>query len=131
MRSSKVSANRAGTIIERRTSPAFPRSVDLQLSEQLCPEETVAMLAAYFEQMIAPVFNNFRHPTKFRGADLLVLFEAINFAPRLEQATRNRGLDILVSRLAALSRFPLESVGEISIKGNAKNLQTSTTKSVP
>jgi hypothetical protein len=89
------------------------------------------MLADYFEQMIAPVFNNFRHPTKLRGADLLVLFEAINFAPRLEQATRNRGVDILVSRLAALRRLPLEPVGEISIKGNAENVQTSTTKPVP
>ena len=92
------------------------------------------MLNDYSEQMIEPVFNNFGHPKKFMGDGPMALFDAINLAPHPEQATRNRGVDILVSEyshVAARSRFPLEPVGEISIKGNAENARTYTTKPVP
>ncbi len=61
----------------------------------------------------------------------MALFETINLVPHSEQATRNRGVDILVSNMAARSRFPLELVGEIPIKGNAENARTSLTKPLP
>jgi class 3 adenylate cyclase len=103
-------------------------------SEQLSPEETMAMLNDYSEQMIEPVFNNFGHPKKLMGDGLMAFLDAINLAPHVEQATRNRRVDILVSEnshLAARSRFPLEPVGEVSINGNAENAGTYTTKPVP
>ena len=73
--------------------------------------------------MIEPVFNNFNHPKKFMGDGLMARFGAINLASRPEQATRNHVVDILRSEhshVAARSRFPLEPVGRISIKGNAR-----------
>ena len=84
--------------------------------------------------MIEPVFNNFGHPKKFMGDGLMALFDALNLAPQPEQATRNRGVDILVSEhshVGARSRFPLEPVGEISIEANAENARTYTTSPVP
>ena len=103
-------------------------------SEQLSPEETVAMLNDYSEQMIKPVFNNFGHPKKLMGDDPMALVDAIDLAPHVEQATRNRGVEILVSEyshVAARGRFPLEPIGEVSLKGNAENARTYTTRPVP
>ena len=92
------------------------------------------MLTDYSEQMIEPVFTNFGQLKKFMGDGLMALFDALNLAPQPEQATRNRGVEILVSEyshVAARSRFPLEPVGEISIKGDAENAGTYTIKPVP
>ena len=50
--------------------------------------------------------------------------DAINLAARLEQATPDRGVDILVSEytyVATRSRFPFERVGEISLKGKSES----------
>lgn len=58
--------------------------------------------------------------------------DAINLGSRLEHATRDHGLDILVSEytyVAARSRFPFEAVGEISLKGKAQTVRTYTIKS--
>jgi adenylate cyclase len=46
-------------------------------SEQLDPEETVAMLNDYFEKMIEAVFKNFGHLNKFMGDGLMALFGAL------------------------------------------------------
>jgi adenylate cyclase len=46
-------------------------------SEQLSPEETVAMLNDYFEKMIEAVFKNFGHLNKFMGDGLMALFGAL------------------------------------------------------
>ena len=46
-------------------------------SEQLDPEETVAMLNDYFEKMIEAVFRNFGHLNKFMGDGLMALFGAL------------------------------------------------------
>ena len=92
------------------------------------------MLNDYSGLMIEPVFNNFGHPKKFMGDGPMALFDAINLAPHPGQTTPNRGVDIPVSEyshVAARSRFALEPVGENSIKGNAENARTYTTKPVP
>ena len=55
--------------------------------------------------------------------------DSINLAARLEQATRDRGLDILVSEftyVATRSRFPFEPAGEISLKGKTESARTFT-----
>jgi adenylate cyclase len=55
--------------------------------------------------------------------------DAINLAARLEQATPDRGVDILVSEytyVATRSRFPFERVGEISLKGKSESTRTYT-----
>ena len=55
--------------------------------------------------------------------------DSINLAARLEQATRDRGLDILVSEftyVATRSRFPFEPAGEISLKGKTESARTYT-----
>jgi adenylate cyclase len=55
--------------------------------------------------------------------------DSINLASRLEQATRDRGVDILVSEftyVATRSRFPFEPVGEISLKGKTESARTFT-----
>ncbi len=55
--------------------------------------------------------------------------DSINLAARLEQATRDRGLDILVSEftyVATRSRFPFEPAGEISLKGKTESTRTYT-----
>jgi adenylate cyclase len=60
--------------------------------------------------------------------------DAIDLAARLEQATRDRGVDILVSEysyVAARSRFPFEPAGEISIKARAESARTYTIKTGP
>ena len=57
--------------------------------------------------------------------------DSINLASRLEQATRDLGVDILVSEysyVAARSRFPFEPVGEIPIKGKTDSVRTYTIK---
>jgi adenylate cyclase len=127
-------------------------------AEQLSPEETVTMLNGYFEKMIDAVFKNFGHLNKFRGDGLMALFgalgigvntglsivgnigseqrmeftligNAINFAARLEQATPERGADILVSQytyVATRSRFPFERAGEISLKAKSESVRAYT-----
>ncbi|HEY5953091.1 MAG TPA: adenylate/guanylate cyclase domain-containing protein [Terrimicrobiaceae bacterium] len=55
--------------------------------------------------------------------------DSINLASRLEQATRDLGVDILVSEysyVAARSRFPFEPAGEIPIKGKTESVRTYT-----
>lgn len=55
--------------------------------------------------------------------------DSINLAARLEQATREHEVDILVSEytyVATRSRFPFEPVGEISVKGKADSVRTYT-----
>ncbi|HEY5741594.1 MAG TPA: adenylate/guanylate cyclase domain-containing protein [Terrimicrobiaceae bacterium] len=55
--------------------------------------------------------------------------DSINLASRLEQATRERQVDILVSEysyVAARSRFPFVPTGEISIKGKSESVRTYT-----
>jgi adenylate cyclase len=57
--------------------------------------------------------------------------DSINLASRLEQATRDRGVDILVSEycfVAARSRFPFEAAGEIAVKGKTESVRTYTIK---
>ncbi len=58
--------------------------------------------------------------------------DAINLGSRLEQATRDRDVDILVSGysyVGARNRFPFEPAGEISIK--AESARTYTIRIVP
>ena len=55
--------------------------------------------------------------------------DSINLASRLEQATRDRQVDILVSEftyVATRSRFPFEAIGEISLKGKTESARTFT-----
>ena len=55
--------------------------------------------------------------------------DSINLAARLEQATPDRGVDILVSEytyVATRSRFPFEPAGEISLKGKTESTRTYT-----
>ena len=55
--------------------------------------------------------------------------DSINLAARLEQATRDGGVDILVSEytyVATRSRFPFEPAGEISLKGKTESARTYT-----
>jgi adenylate cyclase len=57
--------------------------------------------------------------------------DSINLAARLEQATPERGVDILVSEftyVATRSRFPFEPAGEISLKGKSESARTYTIK---
>jgi hypothetical protein len=62
--------------------------------EQLSPEETVAMLSDYSEQMIAAIFKNFGPPTRFIDDEMefTASADARNPGARLEQATRVRGV---------------------------------------
>jgi adenylate cyclase len=58
--------------------------------------------------------------------------DSVNLASRLEVATREQGVDILVSEytyVAAQSRFPFAPTGEIPIKGKAQTVRTYTIKS--
>jgi adenylate cyclase len=60
--------------------------------------------------------------------------DSMNLAARLEQATRQRQVDILVSEysyVAARSRFPFEPAGEISIKGKTESVRTYTINTLP
>jgi hypothetical protein len=53
--------------------------------------------------------------------------DSINLAARLEQASPDRGVDILVSEytyVATRSRFPFEPAGEISHKGKTESART-------
>ena len=70
----------------------FEEFVDL---EQLSPEETVAMLNDYSEQMIAAIFKNFGHPNRFIDDEMefTATADAINPAARLPQATGVRSVD--------------------------------------
>jgi adenylate cyclase len=55
--------------------------------------------------------------------------DAVNLASRLEHATREHDVDILVSEytfVAARSRFPFRPCGEISVKGKAQTVRTYT-----
>jgi len=57
--------------------------------------------------------------------------DAVNLASRLEHATRERGVDILVSEytyVTARSRFPFETAGEIPLKGKSESVRTYTIK---
>jgi adenylate cyclase len=59
--------------------------------------------------------------------------DSINLAARLEQATRDREVDILVSEytyVAARSRFPFEPSGEIAIKGKTESVRTYTIRNL-
>lgn len=60
--------------------------------------------------------------------------DAVNLASRLEHATREHNVDILVSEytfVAARSRFPFHACGEISIKGKAQTVRTYTIDTEP
>ena len=60
--------------------------------------------------------------------------DSINLAARLEQATRNGGVDILVSEytyVATRSRFRFEPAGEISLKGKTESARTYTIRKLP
>lgn len=57
--------------------------------------------------------------------------DAVNLAARLEQATRDKDRDILVSEftfVAARSRFPFEAAGDIVVKGKSETVRTYTIK---
>ncbi|MFZ4681081.1 MAG: adenylate/guanylate cyclase domain-containing protein [Terrimicrobiaceae bacterium] len=57
--------------------------------------------------------------------------DAVNLASRLEQATRERQVDILVSEytfVSARNRFPFEPAGEIPLKGKSESVRTYTVK---
>lgn len=75
-------------------------------SEQLSPEETMAMLNDYFEQMIEAVFKNFGHLSGLMGAGLMALLSALRH-----------------------DEF-YEPIGEISIQAKAENARTYTIKTV-
>lgn len=63
--------------------------------EQLSPEETVAMLNNYSEQMIAAICKNFGHPNRFNDdeREFTATADAINPAARRQQETGVRGVD--------------------------------------
>jgi adenylate cyclase len=61
--------------------------------------------------------------------EFTVIGDSINLAARLEQATRDREVDILVSEftyVATRSRFPFEPAGEISLEGKTESARTYT-----
>ena len=63
-------------------------------SEQLSPEETVAMLNDYFEKMIDAVFKNFGHLNKFMGDGLMALFGALRDDEFQEEHAVQAALDM-------------------------------------
>ena len=63
-------------------------------SEQLSPEETVAMLNDYFEKMIDSVFKNFGHLNKFMGDGLMALFGALRDDEFQEEHAVQAALDM-------------------------------------
>ncbi len=63
-------------------------------SEQLSPEETVAMLNDYFEKMIEAVFKNFGHLNKFMGDGLMALFGALRDDEFQEEHAVQAALDM-------------------------------------
>jgi adenylate cyclase len=63
-------------------------------SEQLSPEETVAMLNDYFEKMIEAVFKNFGHLNKFMGDGLMALFGALRDDDFQEEHAVQAALDM-------------------------------------
>ena len=57
--------------------------------------------------------------------------DSVHLASRLEQATRERQGDILVSEytyVSARSRFPFEPAGEIPLKGKSESVRPDTVK---
>ena len=61
--------------------------------------------------------------------EFTVIGDSINLAARLEQATPDRGVDILDSEythVAPRSRFPFEPEGEISLEGKTESARTYT-----
>jgi adenylate cyclase len=63
-------------------------------SEQLSPEETVAMLNDYFEKMIEAVFKNAGHLNKFMGDGLMALFGALRDDEFQEEHAVQAALDM-------------------------------------
>jgi adenylate cyclase len=64
------------------------------LSEQLSPEETVALLNDYFEKMIEAVFKNNGHLNKFMGDGLMALFGALRDDEFQEENAIKAALDM-------------------------------------
>lgn len=63
--------------------------------------------------------------------DFTAIGDSVNVASRLESATRQHNVDILVSEytfVAARSRFPFEYVGDIPVKGKSESLRIYTLK---
>ena len=61
----------------KKVTTPLPTLVDLQSSQQLSPEETVAMLNEFFEQMTEAVFENFGPLNRFMGEGLMGPFGAL------------------------------------------------------
>ncbi len=64
-----------------------------------------------------------------RRMEFTAIGDSINLASRLEQATREHNVDILVSEytfVAARSQFPFRPCGEIPIKGKTQTVRTYT-----
>jgi adenylate cyclase len=64
------------------------------LTEQVAPEQTVAMLNDYFEKMIDAIFRNKGHLNKFMGDGLMALFGALREDDFQEEHAIQAALDM-------------------------------------
>ncbi len=64
------------------------------LTEQVAPEQTVAMLNDYFEKMIEAIFRNKGHLNKFMGDGLMALFGALREDDFQEEHAIQAALDM-------------------------------------